>query len=124
MVSKFSFLILADNSGGRFFKCIALKRLYKSVCAGFIIKGVIKKLRKKRRSFSRVKKGSFYNGLVIQSRSILIRKNGKKFFSSKNLIIILGKENEPLATRIFNGVPKEARKKKKSKLLIMAPFIY
>ena len=117
-------LFLADNSGGRLFKCISIKRLYKYVSAGFIVKGIIKNLRKKRRSYSRVKKGSLYKGLIIQSKSVLIRKNSKRFYSLDNYVIILGKANEPLATRIFRGIPKEARTKRKSKLLIMAPFIY
>ena len=124
MIQRYTMLTVADNSGGRFFKCLTLRFLYKSVTAGFIIRGCIRKLRRKRRRFSRVRKGCMYNALIIQSRKALKRLNNKIFISKQNFVIMLGKDNEFLFTRIFHGIPKEARMKKRSKLLIIAPFLY
>lgn len=124
MIQKESKLIISDNSGGRILKCISLRNSYKTVFAGFIIKGAIQRLRNKRRSKSRVKLGKLYSVLVIQVNRFLIRINGKGINLLKNCCIIIGKNNEPLATRVFNGVPKEARTQRKSKLFLMAPFIY
>jgi len=124
MIQKETKLIISDNSGGRIIKCVSLRNSYKTVPAGFIIKGAIQRLRNKRRSKSRVKVGKLYSVLVIQVNRALIRKTGKSMHFLKNCCIIIGKNNEPLATRIFNGVPKEARTQRKSKLFLMAPFIY
>lgn len=124
MIQKETKLIISDNSGGRIIKCISLRNSYKTVHAGFIIKGAIQRLRNKRRSKSRVKLGKLYSVLVIQANRALIRINGKSLNFLKNCCIIIGKNNEPLATRVFNGVPKEARTQRKSKLFLMAPFIY
>ena len=124
MIQKESKLIISDNSGGRILKCISLRNSYKTVSAGFIIKGAIQRLRNKRRSKSRVKLGKLYSVLVIQVNRFLTRINGKGINLLKNCCIIIGKNNEPLATRVFNGVPKEARTQRKSKLFLMAPFIY
>jgi large subunit ribosomal protein L14 len=124
MIQKETKLIISDNSGGRIIKCVSLRNSYKTVPAGFIIKGAIQRLRNKRRSKSRVKVGKLYSVLVIQANRALIRKTGKSMNFFKNCCIIIGKNNEPLATRVFNGVPKEARTQRKSKLFLMAPFIY
>ena len=66
MIQKETKLIISDNSGGRIIKCISLRNSYKTVSAGFIIKGAIQRLRNKRRSKSRVKLGKLYSVLVIQ----------------------------------------------------------
>jgi large subunit ribosomal protein L14 len=124
MIQRETNLIIADNSGGKVLKCISIKNSYKNIGVGFFFKGCIKKLRKKRRLKSRVKKGKIYPALIIQTRSCVKRKSTKIFVFLSNLCIIIGKYNEPLATRIFNGVPKEARRQRKSKLFLIAPFIY
>jgi large subunit ribosomal protein L14 len=124
MIQKESKLLLCDNSGGRIAKCISLRHSYKTVGSGKIIKVAIQRLRKKRRSKSRVKKGKLYPSLIIQTRRFFFRKSSKSYQCDNNFSIILGKNNEPLATRVFNGVPKEARTQRKSKLFLMAPFIY
>lgn len=124
MIQKESNLIVSDNSGGRILKCISLRNSYKSVSSAFIIKGAIQRLRNKRRSKARVKVGKLYSVLILQVNRKLIRKSGKTFKFSKNCCIVIGKHNEPMATRVFDGVPKEARRKRKSKLFLMAPYIY
>jgi large subunit ribosomal protein L14 len=124
MIRRETILTIADNSGGRFIKCISLKNLFKEIGVGSFFRGCIKKLRRKRRSKSKVKKGNLYLALVIQIKSPVLRKNSKVFLFKHNFCIIIGKYNEPLATRIFQGVPKEARRQRKSKLFIMAPFLY
>jgi len=124
MIQRETRLIISDNSGGRFLKCISIKNSYKIIKIGFFFKGCIKKLRKKRRSKSRVKKGNIYPALIIQTRKLVKRLNNKIFYFFTNSCIIIGKYNEPLGTRIFQGVPKEARRQRKSKLFLIAPFIY
>lgn len=124
MLQRESKLILCDNSGGRLVKCVSLRNSYKTVGIGKIIKVAIQRLRKKRKSKSRVKMGKLYPGLILQTRRFFFRKSSKMYQAYANLCIIIGKYNEPLATRVFNGVPKEARTQRKSKLFLMAPFIY
>jgi ribosomal protein L14 len=117
-------LHIFDNSGGSTTKCVSLRHSYKTVGAGIIMKGAIKTLRKKRRSKSKVKVGKMYNMLILQSKVPLVRQSGKSFCFYKNCCIVIGKNNEPLATRVFAGVPKEARTQRKSKLFLMAPYVY
>lgn len=124
MIQKESQLFITDNSGGRFIKCISLKNSYKTVGSSFYIKGAIQRLRRKRKSKTRVKLGKIYTVLILQVKKELVRKSGKYYNFDINCCIVIGKNNEPLATRVFSGVPKEARKKRKSKLFLMAPFIY
>ncbi len=117
-------MILCDNSGGRIIKCISLKNSYKTFSIGKIFKGAIQRLRKKRKSKSKVKKGKLYPSLLIQTRCIFFRQSNKSYQCNSNLSIVIGKNNEPLATRVFNGIPKESRTQRKSKLFLIAPFIY
>jgi large subunit ribosomal protein L14 len=124
MIQKETKLQLVDNSGGKIIKCISLRNSYKTATAGFIMKGAIQSLRTKRRSKSRVKIGKLYNALLIKTKTALIRISGKSIKFLVNFCIIIGKNNEPLATRVFAGVPKEARTQRKSKLFLMAPYVY
>jgi large subunit ribosomal protein L14 len=124
MIQRETKILVLDNSGGRIVKCVSLKNSYKRVGAGFIIKGSLERLRKKRRSKSKVKRSKLYNLLILQTQSPLLRQNGKSYLFSKNCCIVIGKNNEPLATRVFAGVPKEARTQRKSKLFLMAPYVY
>jgi len=124
MIQKETKLIISDNSGGRFIKCISLKNSYKTVGSGFIVKGAIQRLRNKRRSKSKVQVGKIYPILIIKTNRIMERKNGKFIKFHNNCCVVIGKNNEPLGTRVFDGVPKEARTQRKSKLFLMAPYIY
>jgi ribosomal protein L14 len=124
MIRKESQIIIADNSGGRLIKCVSLRNSYKSVGPSRIIKGAVQKLRNKRRSKTRVKLGKLYSVIIIQVNRAFSRISGKSFNFRKNCCVVIGKNNEPIATRIFNGIPREARTQRKSKLFVLAPYVY
>jgi len=124
MLSTSSFTKIIDNSGGKVFKVIRVihKGGYgKTGRIGDILLGSIRLLRNRNKFFSKVKKGDIVYGLLVKTRRILLRKNGHslKFFS--NSIVLLSKQNIPLATRIFSLLPKEIRVKKFVKILSISP---
>lgn len=124
MIQRGSTIIVADNSGGRRAKCISIYNSYKYITANFEFQGIIHKLRSKRRSIARVKYGKFYKMLITRINRPYKRNTGFSVMFPTNECIVLGKHNEPMASRVFCGVSKELRIKRKSKLFVMASFIY
>ena len=80
----------------------------------------IKKLRKKNKQFSKIKKGEVALAILTKTKAPIKRRNGISLIFMKNTAVIVNKTKTPLATRIFGLVTKEIRGKKFSKLLSVA----
>lgn len=122
MIQHGTFLKITDNSGARRVLCIKVLKGYRRRYAkiGDCVICSIKKLRKKRRAFSKTKKGGVHKALIIQVKCPVTNKIGDstKFF--RNSAILLTKNNKLIGTRIFGLIPKTFRQTKFIKLIFMS----
>lgn len=108
MVIKGTYLSIKDNSGASKVSCIHVYRGSYAM-AGDVILVSVKSLRKKRRKFSKVKKGSVVRALVLSTAK---EYSTERSFSIKTFInraIILNKNNKPMGTRVLGPVDKRVR---------------
>lgn len=120
MIQIGSYLNVRDNSGAKSVYCIGFLKKQKFSYLGDIIQVVVKRLRRKRRRFSKLKKGDLVRALIIRSKlkNTNIGNNSIKFY--ENSVVLLSKSNKLLGTRIFGLVPKTFRYTKYMKILSLA----
>ena len=114
-------LFVADNSGARKIQCIKVlggsKRRFASI--GDIIVVSIKDAIPR----GKVKKGEVYKAIVVRTKKDFQRSDGTSIRFDKNAAVLLDKQEEPIATRIFGPVTRELRSKKFMKIISLAPEV-
>lgn len=122
MIQSGTYLNVLDNSGARSVCCIKVlpgfQRRYAKIGDRIIVS--VKKLRTKRRLFSRVKKGEIYKALIVKMKTLTKFKCGNKINFSENGVVLLNKQNKLIGTRIFGGLSKSFRYTKYLKFLFLA----
>ena len=121
MIQMQSKLFVADNSGARKLQCIKVlggsKR--KSASIGDIIVVSIKDALPR----AKVKKGDVYKAVIVRTSKDYQRNDGTSIRFDKNAAVLLDKQEEPIATRIFGPVTRELRSKKFMKIISLAPEV-
>ena len=121
MIQMQSNLFVADNSGARKIQCIKVlggsKR--RSASIGDIIVVSIKDAIPR----AKVKKGDVYKAVVVRTSKDFKRADGTAIRFDKNAAVLLDKQEEPIATRIFGPVTRELRSKKFMKIISLAPEV-
>ncbi len=121
MIQMQSHLFVADNSGARKIQCIKVlggsKR--RSASIGDIIVVSIKDAIPR----AKVKKGDVYKAVIVRTSKDFQRSDGTSIRFDKNAAVILDKQEEPIATRIFGPVTRELRTKKFMKIISLAPEV-
>ena len=121
MIQMQSNLFVADNSGARKIQCIKVlggsKR--RSASIGDIIVVSIKDALPR----AKVKKGDVYKAVVVRTSKDFKRPDGSAIRFDKNAAVLLDKQEEPIATRIFGPVTRELRTKKFMKIISLAPEV-
>ena len=121
MIQMQSSLHVADNSGARRIQCIKVlggsKRRFASI--GDIIVVSIKDAIPR----GKVKKGELYKAVVIRTKKLFQRTDGTSIRFDNNAAVLLDKQGEPIATRIFGPVTRELRTKKFMKIISLAPEV-
>tara|TARA_B100000029_G_scaffold32310_1_gene30857 strand:+ start:8478 stop:8837 length:360 start_codon:yes stop_codon:yes gene_type:complete len=114
-------LFVADNSGARKIQCIKVlggsKRRFASI--GDIIVVSIKDAIPR----GKVKKGDVYKAVVVRTKKDFMRPDGTIIRFDRNAAVLLDKQEEPIATRIFGPVTRELRTKKFMKIISLAPEV-
>ena len=114
-------LLVADNSGARKIQCIKVlggsKRRFASI--GDIIVVSIKDAIPR----AKVKKGDVYKAVIVRTSKDFNRQDGTTIRFDKNAAVLLDKQEEPIATRIFGPVTRELRTKKFMKIISLAPEV-
>ena len=102
MIQVGTSLKVIDNSGAREVYCIGVLKGYKQRYAtiGEIITVSIKKLRTRRRTFSKVKKGEVVKALIVRVKKQFKTKIGFMSFF-ENSVILITSQNKLIGTRIF-----------------------
>tara|TARA_A200000113_G_C8642369_1_gene282992 strand:+ start:221 stop:589 length:369 start_codon:yes stop_codon:yes gene_type:complete len=121
MIQMQSNLFVADNSGARKIQCIKVlggsKR--RSASIGDIIVVSIKDAIPR----AKVKKGDVYKAVIVRTCKDFQRQDGTAIRFDKNAAVLLDKQEEPIATRIFGPVTRELRTKKFMKIISLAPEV-
>ena len=121
MIQMQSNLYVADNSGARKIQCIKVlggsKR--RSASIGDIIVVSIKDAIPR----AKVKKGDVYKAVIVRTSKDFQRRDGTSIRFDKNAAVLLDKQEEPIATRIFGPVTRELRSKKFMKIISLAPEV-
>ncbi len=121
MIQMQSNLFVADNSGARRIQCIKVlggsKRRFASI--GDIIVVSIKDAIPR----AKVKKGDVYKAVIVRTSKDFSRNDGTTIRFDKNAAVLLDKQEEPIATRIFGPVTRELRSKKFMKIISLAPEV-
>ena len=121
MIQMQSKLFVADNSGARKIQCIKVlggsKR--RSASIGDIIVVSIKDALPR----AKVKKGDVYKAVIVRTSKDYKRPDGTAIRFDKNAAVLLDKQEEPIATRIFGPVTRELRSKKFMKIISLAPEV-
>ena len=114
-------LQVADNTGAKRIECIKVlggsKRRFASI--GDIIVVSIKDAIPR----GKVKKGEVYKAIVVRTKKDFQRSDGTSIRFDKNAAVLLDKQEEPIATRIFGPVTRELRSKKFMKIISLAPEV-
>ena len=121
MIQMQSNLFVADNSGARKIQCIKVlggsKRRFASI--GDIIVVSIKDAIPR----GKVKKGEIFKAVIVRTKKDFNRTDGTTIRFDKNAAVLLDKQEEPIATRIFGPVTRELRTKKFMKIISLAPVV-
>ena len=121
MIQMQSKLFVADNSGARTIQCIKVlggsKR--RSASIGDIIVVSIKDALPR----AKVKKGDVYKAVIVRTSKDFKRPDGSAIRFDKNAAVLLDKQEEPIATRIFGPVTRELRTKGHTKIISLAPEV-
>ena len=114
-------LSVADNTGARIVECIKVlggsKRRTASI--GDIIIVSIKAAIPR----GKVKKGEVLKAIIVRTKKEFKRIDGTTIRFDKNAAVLLDKQEEPIATRIFGPVTRELRTKKFMKIISLAPEV-
>ena len=121
MIQMQTKLYVADNSGARKIQCIKVlggsKRRFASI--GDIIIVSIKDAIPR----GKVKKGEVLKAIIVRTKKEFKRIDGTTIRFDKNAAVLLDKQEEPIATRIFGPVTRELRTKKFMKIISLAPEV-
>ena len=121
MIQAESRLDVADNSGAKEVLCVKVlggsKRRFASI--GDIIVVSIKDAIPR----AKVKKGEVFKAVVVRTSKEFTRNDGSTIRFDKNAAVLLDKQEEPIATRIFGPVTRELRTKKFMKIISLAPEV-
>jgi len=122
MIQMETVLQSGDNSGAKRLKCFKViggsKKTYASV--GDVIVVSVKEALPD----SKVAKGSKHRAVVVRTKKEIKRADGSTIrFDENAAVLIKGKENEPVGTRIFGPVAREVRSKGFGRIASLAPEV-
>jgi large subunit ribosomal protein L14 len=109
-----------DNSGVREVRCIQVKRSKASEgSVGNLIVASVTKVR----PGSTWKRGDLVRGVRVIVKKEFHRKGGSWVRFEGNVVVLLNKKGEPIATRVRGGLPMELRRIGYSKILSRSEFV-
>lgn len=121
MITEYSRLDVADNSGAKRVMCIKVlggsTKRYAGV--GDIIVASVKKAI----PGGEVKKGEVVKGVVVRTKNNIGRADGSYLRFDRNAVVLIDNDGNPRGTRIFGAVARELRQKNFMKILSLAPEV-
>ena len=122
MIQMETVLKAGDNSGAKRVKCIKVLGGSKRNFAG--VGDIIVVSIKESAANSKVKNGSVHKAVVVRTVSPVMRDDGTTIrFDENACVLIKGKDNEPVGTRIFGPVSREVRNRGFLRIASLAPEV-
>jgi len=118
MIQMQSILEVADNSGAK--KVMCIKVLGGSHHMVARLGDVIVVSVKEAIPDGKVKKGDVYKGVIVRTKTGVVRPDGSTIKFDKNALVLLNKQDEPIGTRVFGPVTRELRAKKYVRIMSLA----
>ena len=118
MIQMQSILEVADNSGAK--KVMCIKVLGGSHHMVAKLGDVIVVSIKEAIPGGKVKKGDVYKGIIVRTKTGVVRADGSTIKFDKNALVLLNKQDEPIGTRVFGPVTRELRAKKYVRIMSLA----
>ncbi|MCC8418885.1 MAG: 50S ribosomal protein L14 [Rickettsia endosymbiont of Glossina mortisans submortisans] len=118
MIQMQSILEVADNSGAK--KVMCIKVLGGSHHMVAKLGDVIVVSVKEAIPGGKVKKGDVYKGVIVRTKTGVVRPDGSIIKFDKNALVLLNKQDEPIGTRVFGPVTRELRAKKYVRIMSLA----
>ncbi len=118
MIQMQTNLVVADNSGAKTARCIKVLGGSNHMITGvgdIIVVSITSVI-----PGSKVKKGSVAKGVVIRTKNKIVRADGSFVKFDDNAIVLVDKDGEPIATRVFGPVSREVRQKNFLKIASLA----
>ena len=118
MIQMETKLVVTDNSGAKEAKCIKVLggSNHMITKVGDIITVSILTVN----PGSKTKKGDVARALIVRTKSKIVRQDGSSIKFEDNAVVLLTKENEMLASRIFGPVAREVKQNEFSKIASLA----
>ncbi len=118
MIQMQTNLVVADNSGAKSARCIKVLGGSNHMITGIgdIIVASITSVS----PGSKVKKGQVVKGVIVRTKGAILRRDGSLIKFDDNAIVLVDKDGEPLATRVFGPVAREIRQKNFLKIASLA----
>lgn len=111
-------LVVADNSGAKYARCIKVlggsKHMITTI-GDIIVLSVTSVM-----PGSKVKKGQVVKGVIVRTKNKIVRRDGSNIKFDDNAVVLVDKDGEPLATRVFGPVAREVRHKNFLKIASLA----
>ena len=121
MIQQESRLRVADNSGAKEVLCIRVlggtRTRYASLGDTIIVTV------KEAIASGGVKKGAISKAVIVRTKKQVRRADGSYIRFDDNSCVLLNKDDEPRATRIFGPVARELREKQFMKIVSLAPEV-
>ncbi len=121
MIQMQSNLDVADNSGAKRVQCIKVLGGSKRRTAG--VGDVIVVSVKDAQPKGRVKKGDVHRAVIVRTAKDVRRPDGSVIRFDSNAAVLVGKNDEPIGTRLFGPVVRELRAKNFMKIISLAPEV-
>ena len=121
MIQQESRLNVADNSGAKEVLCIRVLGNSGQRYAGIGDKIVITV--KDAIPAGGIKKGTVAKAVIVRTKKQVRRPDGSYIRFDDNSCVLLSKDDEPRATRIFGPVARELREKQFMKIVSLAPEV-
>ena len=122
MIQMETVLQSGDNSGARTLKCFKVLGGSKKRTA--TVGDIIVVSVKEAIANSKVKKGSVHKAVIVRTKKEIQRKDGSTIrFDENAAVLIKGKDNEPVGTRIFGPVAREVRNAGFVRIASLAPEV-
>jgi large subunit ribosomal protein L14 len=122
MIQMESMLQVGDNSGAKKVKCFKVLGGSRKQFAG--VGDIVVVSVREAMPNSKVKKGSVQKAVIVRTAKEIKRTDGTTIkFDENAAVLIKGKENEPVGTRIFGPVAREIRNKGFIRIASLAPEV-
>lgn len=118
MIQMRTSLVIADNSGAKAARCIKVLGGSGHDITGVgdvIVLSIVNVL-----PGSKMTKGQVAKGVIVRTRSKIVRPDGSFIKFDDNAVVLIDKDNEPIATRVFGPVAREVRQNNFLKIASLA----